>query len=802
MVFRLTWLASLALIGLVILRLTRLFLPTESGLPWQVVVVVAAALGATVTWAATKARFGVVGHTLSHATLFLIFGFLYVGGELSDATFPPLDVINDIPSELSAGLTIFRYSAPPVASLAGVVVLSTLMVWALAAIATWGLLNNSPYVAIVPPVVFYLQLAVIDRQATGMLWTSALLLLVGGGLAAIAADQKSGGGHAGHGRQRAQLQAVLVPVLAIVTVTAVSVLGTRQAVEADVVPTGGVLDWTNRSGIGGGFGSVSYNPFIDVHRSLVSNSETPAFSATVTGDVPPEQVYWRLLTMDSYNAEGGFWLASRDELEDLDETSWEADEYEFRGATVPVIQDVRISNLSSGWLPAAYSPVSIFSEKRLIANTTRVDPIDGSLHIDGVTGRNMTYRIQSLVPAVDSQVLAADSSGESLSPLFAAAASDGQFPPVPAPAPALGEPDGLDKYRDLSRDADPTGSLRELAERLTLGLETDYEKALALEHFFRDPELFNYSTTIAPGERDSDLTEWLLDPLSPGHREGYCEQFSASMGVLARLLDIPTRTVLGFTPGEVQQEDGSILVRDRNAHAWVEVWLSAQGWVRFDPTPRGDGVNPTTFHETELSALELEGYFTELEEAALAAQGQGGGGGDVTVRDPNFDTERFAGGGGGDTTTNDGGGFSLPGWATQAAFWLVVVAIALGAVPAIKRRRRRRRIRRFEDGDVAAAWAEIVDRLIDSGVGVSQADTPDEVATSTDAAMHPLAEAYGEVVYSDGHEIASESHQAAVASLTATEQSLRSRESGWQRIRRIYRVRSLLPDWIKRIRKR
>lgn len=801
MVFRLTGLASFSLIALVILRLTRLFLPSESGLPWQVVVVVAAALGATVTWAATKARFGVTGLILSHVTLFLIFGYLYLGGELSDTTLPPLDVLSDIPAELSAGLTIFRFSAPPVASLAGVVVLSTMMLWALAAVATWGLLNNGPYLSIVPPVVFYLQLAVIDRQTTGMLWTTTLLLLVGGGLAAIAADQKAGGGHAGHGRQRAALQAVVVPVLAIMAITAVSVLGTRQAVEADVVPTGGVLDWTNRSGIGGGFGSVSYNPFIDVHRSLVSNSETPAFSATVTGDIPPEQVYWRLLTMDTYNAEGGFWFASRDELEDLDETGWEADEFEFRGTTVPVIQDVRISNLSSAWLPAAYSPVSVFSEKRLIANTTRVDPVDGSLHIDGVTGRNMTYRIQSLVPVADSGVLAADSTGESLSPLFAAAAGDGLFPPEPSPAPDLPEPDGLDRYVDVPRDADPTGGLRELADRLTLGLETDYEKALALEHFFRDPELFNYSTTIAPEDRDSGLTDWLLDPLSPGHREGYCEQFSASMGVLARLLNIPTRTVLGFTPGEVLEEDGSILVRDRNAHAWVEVWLDNQGWVRFDPTPRGDGVNPTTFRETGLTPLQLEQYFTDLEEAALAAQSDGGGGGgDPAVRDPNFDTERFAGGGGSATTT-DGGGFSLPGWVTQAAFWLVVAVIALGTIPAIKRRRRRRRIRRLEEGDVGAAWAEIVDRLIDSGVGVSEADTPGEVATSTDPAMHPLAEAYGEVIYSATHEIEPASQEAAIASLTATEQRLRSRESAWQRLRRIYRVRSLLPDWIKRIRR-
>ena len=40
--------------------------------------------------------------------------------------------------------------------------------------------------------------------------------------------------------------------------------------------------------------------------------------------------------------------------------------------------------------------------------------------------------------------------------------------------------------------------------------------------------------------------------------------------------------------------DGRVVVSDRNAHAWVELWMPTQGWVRFDPTPRGDGVNPAT----------------------------------------------------------------------------------------------------------------------------------------------------------------------------------------------------------------
>jgi hypothetical protein len=801
MVYRLAWIASTALLGLVVLRLTRLFLPTDGGMPWQLVALSAAALGAVITWVGVKARLGLVTLLVAHTLLFGLFAFLYVGGDISGRVVPPFGVTGDIISEISDALSIFRYSSPPVTPLAGIVALASMMVWALSAVAVWGLLDNAPYLSIVPPVVFYLQLAVIDRQTTGMLWTSVMLLLVGGGLAAIANDQRAGSGHAGHGRQAARIQAFAVPVIAVSAVTAISIFATRQAVNADAVPPTGILDWTNRSGISGGVGSVSYNPFIDVRRDLVSNSETPVFAAEVSGDIDNNQLYWRLLTMDTFN--GTHWYASRGDLEDLNETTWEADGYRFRGDTIPVTQDIVIARLAEDVLPAAYSPIEVLSEERLISKTTRVDPTDGSLHIDGVTGRGMSYRVQSLIPDVDSRALAANNTGTGLSPLFDAAAREGRFPPVPAPMVPADEPRDLQRYLQLPRNLDGAAGLRRLAESITYGLETDYEKALALEHYFRTPGIrggtaatdgFDYSTNIPPNERDSDLAAWLLDDTSPGYHTGYCEQFSASMGVLARLLDIPARTVLGFTPGEVRGD--TIVVKDRNAHAWVEVWLPVQGWVRFDPTPRGDGVNPTAFERTGLSARDLDRLFNQIEQAARAAAGDPGGGANPFADRNLSDLDPFAGDSGGELA-NDGG-FSLPSWLRTTAAWAVLSALVLGTVPAIKRRRRKKRLRRLEDGDISAAWAVIVDRLTDSGIGLNAAATPIEVATATEPALYPLATVYSESVYGPSPDLDQASRQTASSSLTATEQRLRSRESHWQRLRRTYRVRSLLPDWIKR----
>ena len=57
------------------------------------------------------------------------------------------------------------------------------------------------------------------------------------------------------------------------------------------------------------------------------------------------------------------------------------------------------------------------------------------------------------------------------------------------------------------------------------------------------------------------------------------------MALLARAVGVPSRVVMGFTPG-VALNDTTVQVLDKNAHAWVELWIPAYGWMAFDPTPR------------------------------------------------------------------------------------------------------------------------------------------------------------------------------------------------------------------------
>ncbi|WP_252374538.1 DUF3488 and transglutaminase-like domain-containing protein [Hydrogenophaga sp. 2FB] len=67
-------------------------------------------------------------------------------------------------------------------------------------------------------------------------------------------------------------------------------------------------------------------------------------------------------------------------------------------------------------------------------------------------------------------------------------------------------------------------------------------------------------------------------------RQGFCEHIASSFVILMRALDIPARIVTGYQGGELNGVDGYWTVRQRDAHAWAEVWQQGQGWVRVDPT--------------------------------------------------------------------------------------------------------------------------------------------------------------------------------------------------------------------------
>jgi len=76
----------------------------------------------------------------------------------------------------------------------------------------------------------------------------------------------------------------------------------------------------------------------------------------------------------------------------------------------------------------------------------------------------------------------------------------------------------------------------------------------------------------------------VVDDFLWNSRQGFCEHFSSSFVFFIRAAGIPARVVAGYQGGDLNSVDNSLSVRQRDAHAWAEVWLEGRGWVMFDPT--------------------------------------------------------------------------------------------------------------------------------------------------------------------------------------------------------------------------
>jgi transglutaminase-like putative cysteine protease len=121
-----------------------------------------------------------------------------------------------------------------------------------------------------------------------------------------------------------------------------------------------------------------------------------------------------------------------------------------------------------------------------------------------------------------------------------------------------------------------------LAEELARGTRHPFEVAHRVESYLL--EGYRYTLDLQRDSRYDSLEDFLFV-----QRAGNCEYFAASMAVLLRAVGVPARVVNGFQRGEWNEYGGYLVVRQRDAHSWVEVYFPRRGWVTFDPSPRGSG---------------------------------------------------------------------------------------------------------------------------------------------------------------------------------------------------------------------
>ncbi len=126
----------------------------------------------------------------------------------------------------------------------------------------------------------------------------------------------------------------------------------------------------------------------------------------------------------------------------------------------------------------------------------------------------------------------------------------------------------------------PTGQHR-LARQMALDWrrELGSDHAIvrrALDYFHRQPFVYTLSPTRLTGD--------VVDEFLFKTRQGFCQDFATAFTVLMRAAGIPARVVGGYQGGELNPLGDYLLVRQRDAHAWAEVWLAGRGWQRVDPT--------------------------------------------------------------------------------------------------------------------------------------------------------------------------------------------------------------------------
>lgn len=134
---------------------------------------------------------------------------------------------------------------------------------------------------------------------------------------------------------------------------------------------------------------------------------------------------------------------------------------------------------------------------------------------------------------------------------------------------------------DLDVPAEIEPELRSLAREWTGGLMDDRSRLQAIEETLRRD--YTYSLRVERRTQDDPVLEFLTLG-----RRGHCEYFASSMTLLARSLGVPARVAAGYRVTEYNRLGGYHIVRERNAHAWVEAWVRGEGWQTFDPTPASD----------------------------------------------------------------------------------------------------------------------------------------------------------------------------------------------------------------------
>ncbi len=153
------------------------------------------------------------------------------------------------------------------------------------------------------------------------------------------------------------------------------------------------------------------------------------------------------------------------------------------------------------------------------------------------------------------------------------------------------------RERYLQLPPEITDRTRRLAQEIAAGLETPYDVATALTTYLR--RRIRYKETVPALPRGREAVDWFLFDL----REGFCSYYATAEVVLLRAAGVPARLAVGYVRGE-PVEEGVYRVRQRDRHAWPEVYFPGVGWILFEPTTTQPPIRRPLGREEESTTVE------------------------------------------------------------------------------------------------------------------------------------------------------------------------------------------------------
>src|SRR5438876_2176966 len=214
------------------------------------------------------------------------------------------------------------------------------------------------------------------------------------------------------------------------------------------------------------------------------------------------------------------------------------------------VQTFRVLRPLPGVINAAYPIQSLYAPVAAL----REDAY-GTFHTPDALRPGQTYSVVSYLPNLTPNTLRADVMGGR----------------VPDDNPAYLDSEGL------------SPQARRLALEVTNGATNEFDVVMALTNYLQRSYRYTLDLPRVPTGRDP--VDWFLFDV----KTGYCEQFATAETLMLRSLGVPARLATGYATGDYDPILNQAVVREHDAHAWVEVWFSGHGWVPVDPTP---GVSP------------------------------------------------------------------------------------------------------------------------------------------------------------------------------------------------------------------